>query len=161
MPILPPISCSCALYEGAIILAVSWSKSLPITVLASCIVFFGQLYFCFGVFWLLSNSVAFVDWVFSNRQKKNSSTKQFIISFCSSCPPFDLCHQREASNDGESDVPKKMQIWTNSPPAYLPFCLFACHQRQSWKQKLVYELRPDVAGNVLRAMTQGGSRVAC
>ena len=45
---------SCAINEGAIFLAVSWSKLLPISVLASCIVFFfAQLYFCFVVFWLL------------------------------------------------------------------------------------------------------------
>ena len=60
--------------------------------------FFAQLNFCFVVFWLLQlNGV--LNWLLtvdcSNWQKMDFSTKQFIISFGSSCPSFDLCHQKK------------------------------------------------------------------
>ena len=75
---------------GAILSAVSRSKSLLITFLSSCNipecyrkVFFASLYF-FVVFWFLqcSNSMGFVDCICSNRQKWNSqqSNSSFLLA---------------------------------------------------------------------------------
>ena len=86
-------------------------------------VFFASLYF-FVVFWFLqcSNSMGFVDCICSNRQKMEFSTKEFIISFGSSCLPFDLCHQRNI---------KKRHRWPTCPTWLTSFW-----GRRSWAQRL-------------------------
>ena len=94
---------------GAIFSAVSWSKSLPITVLGSCNilecnskVFFAQIYFFVIVFVIASTQWGLL------KSTKNGFLGNAIHHFRGpSCLPFDLCHQREANNDGDSVVPNK------------------------------------------------------
>ena len=86
---------------GAIFSAVSWSKSLPITVLGSCNilecdskVFFRQnLLFCY-CFCYCFNSMGFVDCICSNLQKMDFSAMHFIISVALHVCPL-ICATKE------------------------------------------------------------------
>ena len=90
-----------AINWGAIFSAVSWSKSLPITVLGSCNilecdskVFFRQnLLFCY-CFCYCFNSMGFVDCICSNRQKMDFSAMHFIISVALHVCPL-ICATKE------------------------------------------------------------------
>ena len=94
-------NCSRAINWGAIFSPVSWSKSLPITVLGSCNilecdskVFFRQnLLFCY-CFCYCFNSMGFVDCICSNRQKMDFSAMQFIISVALHACPL-ICATKE------------------------------------------------------------------
>ena len=86
---------------GAIFSAVSWSKSLPITVLGSCnilecnskVFFRPNLLFCY-CFCYCFNSMGFVDCICSNRQKMDFSAMHFIISVALHVCPL-ICATKE------------------------------------------------------------------
>ena len=94
---------------GAIFSAVSWSKSLPITVLGSCNILecdskvFSQPNLLFCCCLLAASTQWGLLTVFAQIGKKWIS-RQCNSSFLW---PFDLCHHREANNDGDSVVPNK------------------------------------------------------
>ena len=106
---VPLANSSRAINGGAIFSAVSWSKSLLITVLGSCNilecnskVFFVQIYFLVVVFVIASTQWDLLT-VFAEIGKKWIS-RQCNSSFLW---PFDRCHHREANSDGDSVVPNK------------------------------------------------------
>ena len=90
-----------AINWGAIFSAVSWSKSLPITVLGSCNIpeCYSKFFFRPNLLLLLllfdfSNSMGSVDCICSNRQKMDFSAMQFIISVALHVCPL-ICATKE------------------------------------------------------------------
>ena len=90
-----------AINGGAIFSAVSWSE-------CNSKVFFAQLCILFCCFLLAASTQWVLLTVFAQIDKKNGFLGNAIHHFCGpSWLPFDLCHQRESNNDGDSVVPNK------------------------------------------------------
>ena len=118
-----------------------------------------------------SNSMAFVDCVCSNWQKNEFLNKAIHHSFLLFMSP--IWSVPPKSNDGESDVTKKCKYDRIHHLLHLLLiCLFVFLpvtngrvENHSWCMSFVH-MACFVAGtvgmgNILRAMTQRGSRVAC